>query len=84
MYSKNGTGEIGFASPFGIHEQILFDKQLSDYIYLWTRDNLDDKSHRIMNFSIRENHLCFSERIIGRYKRKEGPTVTDTIQKQHF
>lgn len=53
MYSKNGAGEIGFAGPFEIHEQILFDKQLSDYIYLWTRDNLDDKNHRIMNFSIR-------------------------------
>lgn len=44
----NGTEEIGFADPTGICNKEIYDGKINEHIYLWTWDNLDEKTGKLI------------------------------------
>lgn len=47
---KDGTEVSGFSDPLRTYEKskIKYDGKVHDYIYLWTWDNLDEKTHQLI------------------------------------
>ena len=45
---KNGDIEIGFADPFKTYSNHEYSDTVSGYIYLWTWDNLDEETHKLI------------------------------------
>ena len=44
----NGIEEVGFADPTGIYNKEKYDGKVQDYIYLWTWDNLDESTGKLI------------------------------------
>lgn len=44
----NGTEEIGFADPTGICNKEIYDGKINEHIYLWTWDNLDENTGKLI------------------------------------
>ena len=44
----NGIEEVGFADPTGIYNKEKYDGKVHDYIYLWTWDNLDESTGKLI------------------------------------
>lgn len=45
---KNGNVEIGYADSFKSHKMEEYDGNVSEYIYLWTWDNVDEEEHKLI------------------------------------
>lgn len=66
---KDGRVIIGYADPFRTYERETFDNEVHDYIYLWTFDNLDEKTHKLIGDD--EN----------RYKQTYNKVIIDELMK---
>ena len=45
---KNGTIQIGFADPYKVYNESEYTGEVDDIIYLWTWDNIDESTHRLI------------------------------------
>ena len=47
-HMKNGTFQIGYADPYRAHNKSEYTGGIKDVIYLWTWDNIDESTHRLI------------------------------------
>ena len=47
-HMKNGTIQIGFADPYRVLNEAEYTGEVKDVIYLWTWDNIDESTHRLI------------------------------------
>lgn len=45
---KNGDVNEGFADSYGVYDKTKYNGTIHDFIYLWTWDNLDEETHRLV------------------------------------
>ena len=45
---KDGSIVVGYADPFRSNDKEGFDLKIHDYIYLWTFDNLDEVTNKLI------------------------------------
>ena len=60
---KNGIEEVGFADPTGIYNKEKYDGKVHDYIYLWTWDNLDEDTGKLIGDDEKYNQTFKSVKI---------------------
>lgn len=54
---ENGKEEVGFADSTGVYDIENYDGKIKDYIYLWTWDNLDEATGKLIgNDDEKYNH----------------------------
>ncbi len=47
-HMKDGSVQIGFAEPYRVHNESEYTGEVKDVIYLWTWDNIDELTHRLI------------------------------------
>lgn len=69
---RNGTVKVGFADPLRTHDRDSFDDSVHDYIYLWTWDNLDEKSHTLIGNDENRYNQTFRSIALGEIMKVES------------
>lgn len=71
-HMNDGTTEIGYSDPFKTHNEEEFDGEVSDYIYLWTWDNIDEEKHQLIGDIETKYNQTFKKVIINKINTVEA------------
>lgn len=71
-YMEDNSEIAGFADPFRTHDRNEFDNKVHDYINLWTWDNLDELSHKLIGDEASRYNQSFVSVSIDQIKKVEA------------
>lgn len=70
----NGIEEVGFADSTGIYNEEKYDGKVHDYIYLWTWDNLDENTGKLIGNDEEKYNQTFKSVKIDEIEKIEAIT----------
>lgn len=73
----DGSEEVGFADPTGVQDKENYDGKIHDYIYLWTWDNLDEKTGDLIGDGDEKYNQTFKTVKINDIERVEVITYSN-------
>lgn len=73
----NGTEEVGFADPTGICDKENYDGEVNEYIYLWTWDNLDENTGKLIGNEDEKYNQTFKSVKIDDIEKIEAITYSN-------
>lgn len=65
-HMNDGTIEVGYSDPYRTHVNEEWDGEVHDYIYLWTWDNIDEETHKLIGDDKTKYNQTFRKIIINK------------------